>query len=374
MRIGIDSHQLGRRQTGNERVMRNLIEALGRVTNHEFVLYFTDQDTASSWSARYGSRFLCKVLPARSAFVRVPLLLPRAAHIDKLDALLCHVVAPPVCPCTVVTIIHDISFRRYPRFFPLYERVFMNAAIPQSMKWSDALITVSKFTSNEIQAVYGIPKSKMFVARNGVDAAFLRPDLRNMVSDSPYFLAVGNVQPRKNLGTLLKAFAALVKKRPGVEERLVIIGQPTYAANQIMSTASELVSTKRVEFTGYVEDAELVNYMAAASAFLYPSIYEGFGLPPLEAMALGTPVAVADIPVMKEVVGNAGLRVPPMNSDKWAESLERLIDEPHTRETLAEKGLARASLFSWDAMALKVTDAIEATVAKEGASASSPGP
>lgn len=360
MRIGVDVRPIGRRQTGNERVMSNLARSLARQSNHELILYFSDRDAANRWREGPVDGTKVRIVPVGNPFIRIPILLPYMAARDGVDVLLCHVNSPPWRRCGLVTIIHDVSFARHPEYFSRYERFLMSRANPASMRWSDAIVTGSEFTLTEMADLYGIPEEKVFVAHYAVDPVFSATPADGPPPRSrPYFLAVGNLQPRKNLLTLVRAFRKLTEESPAIAEDLVVVGQPWYQQGEVFEEASDLIAGGRVDFTGYVSDEELVSYIRGATALAYPSVYEGFGLPPLEAMAAGTPAIVADIPVMREVVADSALRVEPMSVEAWARGLRELSQDASMRSALASQGAERAATFSWDAMADRTLAAID---------------
>ncbi|MFN2590260.1 MAG: glycosyltransferase family 4 protein [Actinomycetota bacterium] len=359
MRIGIEAHVVGARPTGNGRVVANLVTALADQTEHELFVYFTDRSVAEAWRARALERVTVRVVRPGMPFVRIPVALPLLAAKDRVDVFLAHDNSPPVAPCPVVTLLHDVAFERYPQFFSRYERAWMTRTIPASLRRSAGVLTVSEFTRDEIVHLYGIPAEKITVASNGVDPVFRDPTARIPIVEPPFFVVVGNLQPRKNLDVLFDALRALLDRHPEVRERLVVVGQKGFAGGALMQSARDLHSAGRVDFAGYVADPDLVGLLQHATAFAYPSVYEGFGLPPVEAMAAGTPTLVSDIAVMREVVAEAAIRIDPHSPEQWAEELWRVTVDADLRAKLATLGRERAARFTWEAAGLAAAGALE---------------
>jgi glycosyltransferase involved in cell wall biosynthesis len=174
---------------------------------------------------------------------------------------------------------------------------------------------------------------------------------------------VGNLQPRKNLVTLIRGYRAALRRRPDLPERLVIVGQEWYAAERLHQETEDLRAAGRVVFTGWVDDEELVGLLQHATALAFPSIYEGFGLPPLEGMAAGVPVLVSDIPVIREVYGDAAMRLPPADPEAWGDALLRLASDPSARVGLISAGTACAARYTWQDSARSVLSALELAAA-----------
>lgn len=357
LRIGIDAHAIGEHKTGNERFIANVIPALRERCDHELVLYFTHEPAARSWPRSAGTSV--RVLRPANPLIRIPAVLPWHAARDHLDVLFVQYTGPPICPCPVVTVVHDVAFAVHPEFFSPRERLWMGRTIPATMRRAAGIVTVSEFSRDEIARVYGIPPSLVDVAYDGLDPRFAAASAHPSPVEPPFFLAVGNLQPRKNLATLVRAYGRLLERHPDVAERLVIVGQEWFRAEDLYRETEPLVRSGRVAFTGYVGDDDLAGLMAGATAFAYPSTYEGFGLPVIEAMSMGAPTLVSDIAVMREVAADAALRVAATDVDAWADALHRVATDAELRRSLTERGRARAPRFSWGACAEQVLRVLE---------------
>jgi glycosyltransferase involved in cell wall biosynthesis len=361
LRLGIDAHAIGERQTGNERFITNVTRALGTVCDHELILFVGTAAAADGF--RGMERVQVRVMRPDNPAARLLWWFPTVARRDRLDALLVQYVGPPFVACPVVTVVHDVAFAVYPEFYSRAERMWMPRAIPATMRRAAGVVTVSRFSRDEIRRLYGISEDRVTVAYNGVDPVFLGNGDGAPVAprvEPPYFLAVGNLQPRKNLVTLIRAYRTLVARHPNTAERLVVVGQEFYAADAVLAEAADLTRAGRIVFTGYVPDADLVALLRSATAFAYPSVYEGFGLPAVEAMAMGVPTLVSDVPVMREVTGDAAVRLPPTDPKAWADALGSVASDGDRRTDLANRGRRRAADFTWESAARQVLAALEA--------------
>ena len=360
LRIGVEAHVVNNSPSGNGRVVANLVDAMAEASAHRFFVYVTDADVASSWARRAPANMTVRRVPAGgNPFLRIPAVLPLMAARDRVDVFLAHDVRPPAAPFPVVTLVHDVAFERHPEFFSRYELAWMTRGFRHSCRHSAGVIAVSNFTRDEIVALYGVPASRITVALNGVDPAFLSRNPATTPIEPPFFLAVGTLQPRKNLATLISAFRSLRARSPDIRERLVIVGAPGFQSDEIIGEARDLQAAGLLEFTGYLGGGDLIGLIQHATAFAYPSVYEGFGLPPLEAMAAGAPVAVSDIPVTREILGDAAVFVPAMDAEAWSKALESMATDGDLREQLIRTGRSHAAEFTWERSARAAIDALE---------------
>jgi glycosyltransferase involved in cell wall biosynthesis len=262
-------------------------------------------------------------------------------------------VLPPTRPGTrTVLTVHDLSFARSPETTPPRLVGYLNQVVPRSVQRADRVLAVSEATRQDVIALYGAPPEKVAVIYNGVDARF-RPiedagarraiRARYGIGDAPYILAVGTVHARKNYPRLVEAVHRLT--RP--ELRLVIAGGRGNPRGPLHTRIAELGLAGQVIFAGFVGDEDLPALYSAARVLAFPSIYEGFGLPALEAMACGTPVVTSNTSSLPEIVGEAGLLVDPYDVDALAGALARALDDEPLRAVLVEKGLRRARRFTW---------------------------
>ncbi|MCZ7543730.1 MAG: glycosyltransferase family 4 protein [Anaerolineae bacterium] len=260
-------------------------------------------------------------------------------------------VTPLLSPCPSVVTVYDLSFMHYPEYFRPLNRLYLRLMTPLSCRRARRVIAISESTARDVAGALGVPASRIDVAVPGVDARFFEPipDARMAAFRAArglpprFLLFLGTLEPRKNLLTLLRAYAAL----PDRAVKLVLAGGRGWLYGEIFDAIASLGLDGDVLTPGYVPDDELPLWYRAAEAFVYPSIYEGFGLPLLEAMASGAPVVAADTSSLPEAVGDAGLLVPPTDVEAWAGALAQAIDAPAWRAEAGAWGRARARQFSW---------------------------
>ena len=251
---------------------------------------------------------------------------------------------------TIVTV-HDLSFLRLPHCFEPALLAYLNANVPPSVRRADCVLADSDNTRQDVIELLDVPPERVRTIYCGVEARFRPIDDAEQLErvrskyDLPerFILSLGTIQPRKNYGALIRAFAGL---KPG-ETSLVIAGGKGWLYQDVFQTVTDLGVQDRVLWPGFVDDVDLPALYNLAELFAFPSLYEGFGLPPLEAMACGTPVIVANNSSLPEVVGDAGLLVDAGDVDALGGAVERLLDDAVLRRSLAERGLHRAKHFTW---------------------------
>lgn len=274
----------------------------------------------------------------------------RAAHADLL-----HVTgfdAPLWRPLPTVLTLHDLIGMLFPQRLPPIARLYWSRWLPFSVRFADAVITDSRWARDDIVRLLGLPAERVTVVPLAADRRFTpQPPaeiarVRHTLGlPAQMLLYVGTLEPRKGVDTLIEAWALLANRWPAA--RLVIAGKKGWYTNELDALVQRLGLGARVQFTGYIADADLPALYAAAHAFSFPSRYEGFGLPPLEAMACGTPVIVSNASSLPEVVGDAGLLVPPDDVAALAAAIERIFAAPDLRAELAQRGATQAARFSW---------------------------
>lgn len=259
---------------------------------------------------------------------------------------------------SIVTV-HDLSFIRWPEHLTAPRRAYLALITRLSAHRSQRVIAVSQSGKDEIRQLLGIPADKIDVIYNGVGADF-RPhtaeELRNFrARHNPperYLFYLGTLEPRKNLETLLRAYAKLPQRNA---VKLVLAGGRGWMYDSIPALIEALELTDNVILPGYLASNLLPMWYSAADIFVYPSLYEGFGMPLLEAMACGAPVIASDASALPEIVGDAGILAPPTDVEAWTDTLAYLMESPSRRSALAAQGLERATLFSWERSAQKLT-------------------
>lgn len=269
---------------------------------------------------------------------------------------------PPVRRGTrTLLTVHDLSFVRAPEGATPALRAYLNRVVPRSVARADHVLADSESTRQDLIDLYRTPPEKVSVLYSGVEERFtpikdearLRTvRTRYSLGEGPFILSVGTVQPRKNYARLIEAFRRL--NLPDL--RLVIAGGKGWLDDPLYAQVEALGLQERVRFIGFVADEDLPALYSAASVFAYPSLYEGFGLPPLEAMACGVPVVASNAASLPEVVGEAGLLVDPYDVDALAEALARALCDEALRHALIAKGHEQARRFSWAAAARQLLE------------------
>jgi glycosyltransferase involved in cell wall biosynthesis len=347
---------IGQRETGNERYTLNLIAGLAQVdAESRYLLLVTDPAPLQRALTLPPNFAILPVRPAANS-LRLAWAMPRACRHGGAQVLHVSYTAPPFCSCPTVVTVHDISYESFPHFFSLRDRLLLSITVPLSCRRAARVIAVSEWTKRDLVQRYGIAAEKIRVIHEAADERF-NPGVpagevvrvrAQHVAGQRYILAVGNLQPRKNLARLVDAFAALIADG-AVEEDLVlaIAGQVHWRGSTLYQAVEAQGMQQRVRFLGYVPDEDLPALYRGAVVFAHPALYEGFGLPPLEAMACGTPVVCSNAASLPEVVGEAAVLFDPQDTGALSRALRDLLGDEERRRALASAGQARAAQFSW---------------------------
>ncbi len=274
-------------------------------------------------------------------------------------------VARPLRAARAVVTIHDLAFKRVPELSERKNADFLNRHVPRTLDRAGLVLVDSEFTASELEEIYGYPKDRMRVIPLGVDESFHpRPReesdrlRRRFNLPSGFILCVSTVEPRKNIATLIQAYG-LLREGGGETPKLVLAGGEGWRGEgeAIMRLIKKLKLEGAVIRLGYVGNEMLPSLYSAAGLFVFPSLYEGFGLPPLEAMACGVPVICSDAPSLPEAAGDAALFVPPRDAERMAAAIEKLIGDAVFKQELIRKGLDRAKRFTWNETARRTLNA-----------------
>ena len=355
LHIAIDAHSVGTGLAGNETYITNLIEALAETdARNRYTLYVTKREAVERFAGRWPHVGVRLTLP-HTPLVRIPITLVAELRRHPVDLLHVQFTAPPFAPCPVVSTVHDLSFEHLPQTFKRRSWMQLRLTVRRTTRRAAHILTPSEFSRRDVIETYGINPALVSVTPEAA-ALYFRPANDKETSrvrhqygiSGDYILAVGSIQPRKNLVRLIKAYADLRRRRADDKlPQLVLVGKKAWLYGETLRAVEQCGITDRTIFTGYVAEADLPALYTGAICFIYPSYFEGFGLPPLEAMQCGTPVITGDRTSLPEVVGDAGLMVNPFDESAIASAIERLIDNPPLRAELRAKGWQRAATFSW---------------------------
>ncbi|MGQ9881101.1 MAG: glycosyltransferase family 4 protein [Armatimonadota bacterium] len=369
MRIGINVHLLSTTHTGIQHYIRALVPELvaQAVPVHEVVLY--GEPSQLSLPADERVRWVPAICPLRSGVQRVlweQTVLPRLLYRDEIDVFFSPAFILPIgWRGTGVVTIHDLNFEVSPQTIHPVRRAYLRAITRRSARRARRVIAISRCAAGDIARLYSVPDSKIAVIPYGLDASFNPTDARRlepMVREryrlpKEFLLFVGTLEPRKNLSRLLEAYV-LASRRVSLPP-LVLVGAPGWRSERILALARQQGVEGQLHFAGYISRENLPGVYAAAQALLYPSLYEGFGLPPLEAMGCGTPVLASNVSAVPEVIGDAGVLINPYDVQEMAEGILRIAQDETLRQRMVERGLERAQRFRWDEAAHQTLSVIE---------------
>jgi glycosyltransferase involved in cell wall biosynthesis len=367
--IGIDAHMVGTQETGNETYIVELAAALGRLGGYDYKLYTPHPQLMPPELRRAceSEALSVRVFPNVPSLVRIPFLYPRMARQDGLGLLHMTYVAPPRLSCPLVLTIHDVSYRIFPRFFSPRVLLQLALTVGPGVRRARRIIAISESTKRDIVRFYRVSPRRIIVTPLAAGSQF-SPQSENEIGrirqkyDLPerYVLAVGNKQPRKNLPRLVQAFGSLAADMP--EVALVIAGQSGWQGSEVDKVVREMGLDRRVRFTGFVPAGDLPALYSGAEVFCFPSLYEGFGLPPLEAMACGAATITSNSSSLPEVVGDSALTIDPTSVADLTRALRSLLQDEALRRDYSRRGIERAALFSWDRTARMTRDAYDAVL------------
>ncbi len=354
MRVGINVSFLHSGSGGIRVYVRNLVDALARVDGDtEYVLYsklpFTSDLIAET--SHMQRLLIPPILKERHLPLASSLVLARA----RVDVVHEQITAPFIVGRPIVVTIHDILHEHYPQFYTPNVLRYIRITTPLTVRRAAAIITDSEFSRQGIIRRYQAPPEKVVVAPLAPDPIYrpIRdPDRLRVVRDrygagKRFILFSGALKPTKNLPRVLDAYVRL-RRAGAIHHRLVLAGSRAWVIDDLLTVARESGYAEDIVFTGYVPDEDLVALYNAADLFVHPSLFEGFGLPPLEAMACGTAVVTSNTSALPEVVGDAAIMIDPFDVEALATAMARVLDDGDLRADLEARGLARAAQFTWE--------------------------
>ena len=360
MRIAVDAHAIGRRLTGNEVYVRSLIHRYALLDRDAEFITYVSGDAGATWiPPQFRQRRVSK-----NPFVRLGVELAALLRADRPDLVHVQYTAPLFCPVPIVVTVHDVSYMEHPEYFPATQALQLRLSTRQTLKRATKIITISEFSRQRISHVFGIDPSEIVVTPLAAQESFRRMNrelaarqvAERLGIHKPFLLHVGDLHPRKNHISLIRAFRELLAAHPNLPHLLVLAGKRTWFASRVIDEIRRAGLEERVVLTGFVEDEILPALYNAADVFVFPSFYEGFGLPVVEAMACGRPVVCSASSALPEVVDGAGIFFDPNSVGEQTRAIRDILLDRELSQRMEKKSLQRAAFFDWRETARQTLD------------------
>jgi len=360
MKIAIDAHSLGTQAGGNETYYRQLIRGLAQdASPNRYTLLHTHPFSLKE--IENDPRFELRRIPGNPV-LRLSAALPLALRQIQPDIFHCQYIKPLWGSRKTVVTIHDLAHEHFPEFFHPLEVVRMKKLVRWTAKRARHILTVSEFSAADIATRFQLPREKITVAYQAASPDFHPRDkqlcqehlARNYGVRAPFILYVGRIQARKNLPRLVEAYARV--RGQGADVSLVMVGKKDWQSERLLEKIRELGLESGVLFPGFVPFDDLPLFYNAAEAFVFPSFFEGFGLPVIESMASGAPTITSFGSSLEEVAGEGALLIDPAETGSIAAALEKVLGDRELRERLSAAGVRRANQFKRDELARKTLD------------------
>ncbi len=358
MRIGIDATALPAQPVGVGNYIIQFVKALAKMDIDYELIVFAQKGKRDLFDIPNDENLHWVIVPDKSPMYRLiweQTTFPRLVHRAEVDLLhSLHYTQPVRLGCPSIVTIHDMTFFLFPDLHTRSKRLFFPFAIRSSVRRADALIAISESTRQDSIRLLGVSPQKVFTTQLGITDEFRVVKDNELLAkvrkkyDLPeeFVLYVGLVEPRKNIPFLIRAYKSLADE--GIKHNLVIVGRIGWMYQEVFKQIEELGLEGRVQFTGYLPQDDLPMVYNLASLFVYPTKYEGFGLPALEAMACGTPVVTTAISSLPEIVGDAGMLIPPGDEQALASAMAEVLHDSTLFNQLRTRGLQRSEHFTWE--------------------------
>jgi glycosyltransferase involved in cell wall biosynthesis len=360
MRFSVDAHAIGCHLTGNEVYIRNLLHEFAKLDrSSDFIAYVSKPGAHLQVPKSIQTSHV-----SENPFRRLGLDIPVKLRYDRPDLLHVQYTGPLGCSVPLVVSVHDVSYLEHPQYFTRFRSTQLRYTVGRTVQAAARILTPSEFSRKAILRHYKLDEQKVIVVPNAVSSSF-RPVDRDSAAAlieekfgirGPFVLTVGDLQPRKNHLGLLHAFEETLRQHPHLPHRLVFVGKETWYSKELHRAVMRSNVAGRVHFTGFIEDPDLLQFYGACHLFVFPSCYEGFGLPILEAMACSRAVACSSATAMPEVANAAGILFDPYSVPEMARAIADVLLDDEMRVRLERLGTHRAASFTWERAAQRTLD------------------